>query len=354
MAEGLRRDGEPRTAALAGCPVCGDPSGDVRFELPDRLAGTPGRFSYRGCGRCGSVYQDPRVVPEDLALCYPAAYWALADRPHPRPAPPALRPLPGLRDALRRVVRDAVVGRPGASLAGRVLARSPALRRRAFRDQLPDELLPARDPPGRALDVGCGGGEMLAALSEAGWRAEGVEWNPHVAARARARSGCPVHEGGLLEVPLGEETYDLVVMRHVLEHLPDPPASLRRVRRLLTPSGRAVLVLPSPESLGARLFGVHWLEWDPPRHLCLPSRRALGLLAEAAALSVVRTGSRSDAAAHVFAASRAVREGRRLDLARPAPGSLDALLAWVARALVAAGCDVGEERVLVLSRNGAA
>ena len=46
--------------------------------VPDRFCGVPGTFSYRRCRSCGSVFQDPRVLEEDLAICYPASYYTHA------------------------------------------------------------------------------------------------------------------------------------------------------------------------------------------------------------------------------------------------------------------------------------
>src|SRR5438445_335883 len=57
------------------CPVCESSQRSPKFVSPDYLHGVPGEFQYVECGSCSSVYQNPRVVLEDLGLCYPSEYF---------------------------------------------------------------------------------------------------------------------------------------------------------------------------------------------------------------------------------------------------------------------------------------
>jgi SAM-dependent methyltransferase len=130
-------------------------------------------------------------------------------------------------------------------------------------------------PSGRILDVGCATGIFLHEMQQAGWDVAGVEPNQGAAAYAQERFGLPVHLGMLREAALPGESYDVVTLWDVLEHLHTPWADLVEAHRLLKPGGLIALRIPNLESGGRRWFGPAWLGWDLPRHLYFYPRQAL-------------------------------------------------------------------------------
>jgi SAM-dependent methyltransferase len=336
----------PRTVALAACPTGGHVRLRPAFEASDRVHGVPGRYRYDACDDCGTVFQNPRVATEELGRCYPPDYYeTLADADAPPPA--AART--GMRGWLGEAVRRAVASPSRAPVVARALAASRSLRERAFAG-LPDALIPRGGASGRALDAGCGAGRLLRLLARAGWDAEGLEWDADAAARARASSGRPVTVGDFFGAPLPLAAFDLVVLHHVLEHLPDPAAAVARAAQLLAPRGRVVFVYPNPRALGARVFGASWYPWEVPRHLVFPSRRALADLARRAGLAPVRVRTAAGwSVPYLLAASRALAAGRPVGGVRA--GGRDHAWALLERALCAAGAPVGEEIVAAFSRS---
>ncbi|CAM5603230.1 2-methoxy-6-polyprenyl-1,4-benzoquinol methylase, mitochondrial [Streptomyces antimycoticus] len=133
-------------------------------------------------------------------------------------------------------------------------------RRRRGRDNEPDHGL--RDPavreawaarlrgwlPERAgdvLDLGCGTGSLALLAAERGHRVTGVDRSPRMVELARAKlggTGATVLVGDAAEPPVGEGSFDVVLVRHLLWMLPDRQAVLRRWVRLLRPGGRLVLI----------------------------------------------------------------------------------------------------------------
>ncbi|MEU3984942.1 class I SAM-dependent methyltransferase [Streptomyces sp. NPDC026672] len=103
--------------------------------------------------------------------------------------------------------------------------------------------LPAR--PGDVLDLGCGTGSLSLLAAEQGHHVTGVDRSPAMIERARAKLAgrdAVFLVGDAAAPPVGEERYDVVLVRHVLWTLPDPARALRHWRGLLRPAGRFVLV----------------------------------------------------------------------------------------------------------------
>jgi len=295
------------------------------------------------------VFQDPRVVIEDLSLCYPDEY-PLHQAPDVRSTTPqtALR----LRALLRQAVMAAVWKIPMKGAIGRLgglLAKSHRLRERAFYGLI-DEMIPSKPGVARALDVGCGAGHLLKALDHAGWQVEGVEWDEKAAEIARRMSGRQVVAGDFQKSALPFAAYDLVVLHHVLEHLPDTPGCLRKIADILAPGGRAVLIYPNSESLGARIFREDWFHWDPPRHLVLPVARAVTKAAEDIGLITAISKSSARGAKGVIAFTRRYRKREPINLHTVSISFQDRLFAFYERALMAIGFELGEELIIVLEK----
>ena len=124
---------------------------------------------------------------------------------------------------------------------------------------------------GLVLEVGCGSGLFLRHLRTAGYAVEAVETSKGDVAYARESSGLTVFEGMPEELPLEHARYDTVVMVNVLEHIPDPAATLARIHTLLKP-GYEVVGLPVMDSGQARWLGVRWSAiTEAPRHVAIPS-----------------------------------------------------------------------------------
>ena len=102
----------------------------------------------------------------------------------------------------------------------------------------------------RLLDVGAGTGQLLALARERGWAVAAVEPSGDACQSLREQFGAGSVVGrDLADLRDGVESYDAVIMAHVIEHLPDPLAALRSAWRLLAPGGRLVVATPNEASL---------------------------------------------------------------------------------------------------------
>jgi ubiquinone/menaquinone biosynthesis C-methylase UbiE len=102
------------------------------------------------------------------------------------------------------------------------------------------------EPPARVADLGCGTGTLSVLLAEAGYDVDGLDFSPRMIELARRKAagmaGLRLIHADAFDPPLPEAAFDVVLCRHVLWAMPDPAVALARWLRLLTPSGRLLLV----------------------------------------------------------------------------------------------------------------
>lgn len=143
--------------------------------------------------------------------------------------------------------------------------------------------------PGRMLDVGCGPGFLLALARERGWEVAGVELSAWASRYAHDKLGLPVICGSLATGLFAPRSVDVVVMNHVLEHLPDPRAALALIRDLLKEDGLLVVGVPNFGSLAASIRRERWYSLLPDQHLWHFTPASLGRLLRELGFQAVET-----------------------------------------------------------------
>lgn len=119
---------------------------------------------------------------------------------------------------------------------------------------------------GKLLDIGCGTGNFLNNMKQAGWDVSGIEPSPEAREQAQKNFGItPMDPAKLYNLPDGK--YDAVTMWHVLEHVYDLDGYMKKIRSLLAPGGKAFIAVPNHLSVDAVKYGPGWAAWDVPRHL---------------------------------------------------------------------------------------
>jgi SAM-dependent methyltransferase len=123
------------------------------------------------------------------------------------------------------------------------------------------DLLPPPAAGTRLLDVGCGTGDFLIEARARGYVVSGVEFSPSSAATAAARVDGTVVQGDLFSANFPTASFDVIANSDVIEHVRDPLAFAREMRRVLAPGGRAIVSTPATDSWSARLLGTRWMEY---------------------------------------------------------------------------------------------
>jgi SAM-dependent methyltransferase len=121
-----------------------------------------------------------------------------------------------------------------------------------------------------ALDLGCGRGEWLEVLTEAGFEAQGVDLDEGMLEAARA-GGFNVKHGNAIDFlrQLGDETLSIISGFHIAEHLtfPDLQTVVKESLRVLRPGGFLILETPNPENM---MVGTSSFYLDPTHERPLP------------------------------------------------------------------------------------
>ena len=267
------------------CPACGSARRDARqYTRHDDGGVMPDVWRMVRCGACRSLYLDPRPDAESLPRAYREYYTHQAehiDIPEGGAGGLAWSLIHGYlnwRFGMQRV--------PANRLGALVFSTLEPLRLKLdyYGRHLARGLFPQ---PGCLLDVGCGNGAFLVRAREMGWSVAGCEPDPKAVAACHAQ-GLDVIQGDVFSEALDGQLFDVVTISHVLEHVADPQALLKRAYELLQPGGSLWVALPNPGSLGLRIFGAAWRGLHVPFHLCIPSQSQLRKRVESANFASIK------------------------------------------------------------------
>jgi SAM-dependent methyltransferase len=209
------------TAVTGPCIVCGSPKVHYRFSIGD--------FRVEQCSICKLMRLNPQPGDKQLGEIYGAQYFIMAGD-------------------------------------GEAQHHASALKSNTAKDYLDLIAAYAGGPlQGDLLEIGCGHGDLILQAAERGLRVTGLEYSAHSAAVAAERLGDrgEVIVGEIASLADTGRSFDIIVFADVLEHVRDPRSFLHKVHALLKKEGLAVAIVPSLDSLSARLMGTSWVEFKP-------------------------------------------------------------------------------------------
>jgi 2-polyprenyl-3-methyl-5-hydroxy-6-metoxy-1,4-benzoquinol methylase len=132
-------------------------------------------------------------------------------------------------------------------------------------------LINSESQRGKILDIGAGVGDFLSVAKKDGWEIIGVE--PSEKAKAIAKNKGVTFVESLND--LENNSFDVITMWHVLEHVPDLENQIKELKRLIKPSGTIIIAVPNFNSFDAKYYGSFWAAYDVPIHLWHFSKTAI-------------------------------------------------------------------------------
>jgi len=140
---------------------------------------------------------------------------------------------------------------------------------------------------GQLLDIGCGTGDFLLAAEKKGWQTIGIEPNKQ-AKKCALSKGLKVFDNKELS-HLKANSFDVITLWHVLEHLPQLEEQITHFKRLLKPDGNLVIAVPNFKSYDAKYYKSNWAAYDVPRHLWHFSKTSIQKLFERKGFELIST-----------------------------------------------------------------
>ena len=216
------------------CNLCGSTESTLYEELTDRFSKE--NFQLEKCSNCGLIYLNPRPTISEIERYYPSNY-----EPHRRNGDATAA---WHQDRLRQIQLNFV-----------------------------EKFHPHQ---GKMLDIGCSTGDFLVTARERGWQVEGIELVEAAAQIARETHQLDVRVGAVESILNEENSYDVITMWDVLEHLFDPQKIISKCATALKSNGKLIFAIPNLDSYDRRLFGKDWVGWEAPRHLYFFANETLG------------------------------------------------------------------------------
>jgi SAM-dependent methyltransferase len=250
------------------CSVCQNASGNKTIVAREMMFGYRDEFEYLECGRCGCLRI--KKIPDNLTRFYPSEYYS---------TPPADTSETGVRRFLRH--QKASYCLYGRNVIGKLLVWKYGVPSSIIFGQ-PEHYTWLKkcqvDFASEILEIGCGVGHLLLTLGDDGFsRLTGLD--PLINGPLQYQNGVKILKTDIYEV---EGQFDLIMLHHTFEHMPEHLKVLQQLHRLLKARRYVVIRIPVASSFAYRKYGANWVQLDPPRHLFLHTVRSLHILAASA------------------------------------------------------------------------
>lgn len=245
------------------CKICGNESGNKEFLVKEMMMGLRENFSYFQCSKCDCL--QIKEIPLNMSSYYPENYYSFKKKNS------------FIIDMIKRIRAEYAFVKKG--FIGKIIY-----------EKFPNEIVKNLSvikltKNSRILDVGCGNGDVIRILGLIGFKnILGID----------LYIDKPIDLGNgvrILKKSIGEinEKYDVIMLNHSFEHFSDPLETFFSIKRLLSPNGICMIVIPVVDSWAWKNYGINWVQLDAPRHFFLHSLKSMDVLAKKSGLTIKNT-----------------------------------------------------------------
>lgn len=247
------------------CPLCGSVDCTKLFVAVDvQFSKTLEEFPIVKCKNCALQYLKERPNLSAIANFYPKSYGTYQAE---------LSSNQSVGNKVRTII--------GKYAKSKLKKRQSTILDKILRKVIPNywNLALSLDPNSNVLDVGCGAGWKLDKIKEFGCNTYGVDISQD-ATQVAHQKGHNVIFGEIDDIPWPEKFFDGILISHVIEHLPDPVGTIKKVFLLLKKDGLLLVETPNQKGILATIFKQDYWQVDAPRHFQLFNKNNLKFLLE--------------------------------------------------------------------------
>lgn len=246
------------------CRICCESNYNELIQIREMQLGTREIFDYFQCIKCSCI--QIKEIPEDLSMFYPKNYYSFNQYPLFK------------KSTLSKFISKhrTRYNLFGNNLLGCLLAQIH-----------PNELLKTIGQSkininSKVLDVGCGIGHTLYAMSTSGMKnLLGID--PYLDEDVKYENGLKILKKSIEYI---NGKFDLIMLNHVFEHIEDQRKILNNINSLLETNGTCLIRIPTCSSYAWEKYKNNWVQLDAPRHLFIHSIKSIEYIANECGLYI--------------------------------------------------------------------
>jgi 2-polyprenyl-3-methyl-5-hydroxy-6-metoxy-1,4-benzoquinol methylase len=293
------------------CTVCKSEGIEMYINLTDKLYGSSGKWNLMKCinKNCNTIWLNPAPVEEDIHKAYQNYYTHIDSTPKKKNI---------LRKLFNRIQESYLSNKYGYSSSAPKYLKLFLFLTPLRRSAIDFKVMFLPETNGNLLDIGCGSGEFILFMQSKGWNVTGIDSDLKAVQRAQGK-GLNVIKGNILDHNFLQESFDAIVLSHLIEHLHNPDKVLSMCKRLLKKGGKLVIATPNIESFGHLVFRQNWRGLEPPRHINLFSIRSLNNLISKLGFEETTIFTIPRIAADIFITSSQIKSGQKINIKSSVP-----------------------------------